>query len=90
MTFNWDQALKIIRMKPARAQAGIGTVQYRVLHPTIPLKESHKTFISWSGDDNRKLIGGEQLVAWAMLNCSKRCHRAYPAPALAAPMVNKG
>ena len=68
ITFNWDQALKIMSMKPARAQAGIGTAQYRVLHPTIPLKESNKTFISWSDDDTRKLIGGEQLVAWAMLN----------------------
>ena len=68
MTLNWHQALKIIRLKPAKAQAGIGIVQYRVLHPTIPLKESQKTSISWFGDDTRKLIGGEQLVAWAMLN----------------------
>tara|TARA_B100001029_G_scaffold70113_1_gene57049 strand:- start:319 stop:561 length:243 start_codon:yes stop_codon:yes gene_type:complete len=68
IAFNWDQALKIIRLKPAKAQAGIGTVQYRVLHPTIPVKEPHKTFMSCSGDDTRKLIGGEQLVAWAMLN----------------------
>ena len=68
MALSWDAALKIIRLKLANAQAGIGTVQYRSLHPTAPIKESHKTPISWFGDDTRKLIGGEQLVAWAMLN----------------------
>ena len=68
MALSWDVALKIIRLKLASAQAGIGTVQYRSLHPTKPIKEPHKISISWFGDDTRKLIGGEQLVAWAMSN----------------------
>ena len=63
MIRNCNQELRIIRLKPSKAQAGIGIVQYRVLHPITPMTESHNTLISSFGDDIRKLIGGEQLVA---------------------------